>query len=505
MDPTPRLALSGIAKRYGPTLANDGIDLAVMPGEIHALLGENGAGKSTLVKIIYGVVQPDAGTIAWEGRAVAIADPNAARALGIGMVFQHFSLFETLTVAENISLGLGAGESLAALSARIATTASRYGLAVDPARHVHHLSVGERQRVEILRCLLQQPRLLIMDEPTSVLTPQEAEALFVLLRRLAAEGCSVLYISHKLAEIQALCHRATVLRAGRVVGACDPRVTAPAAMAELMIGRALAAPARVDRPAPGAPALVANRLSLPQDDPFGTALVDVNLVLRGGEILGIAGVAGNGQKELLAALTGERRAAQDDAVLLNGWPCGRQGAAARRRRGLAAVPEERLGRGAVAELSLTENALLTGTDGAMAQGGFIRFGRLRRFARGVIDAFRVVAAGPEAPAASLSGGNMQKFIIGREVGHGPRVLIASHPTWGVDVGAAMAIHAALRDLAATGVGVLIVSEDLDELFSVCDRIAVLHAGHLSAPTNVAATSIDAVGLLMGGMGDAVAA
>jgi ABC-type uncharacterized transport system ATPase subunit len=233
---TPRLELRGITKRYATTLANDAVDLVVMPGEIHALLGENGAGKSTLVKMIYGVVKPDFGDILWQGDTVVIADPNAARKLGIGMVFQHFSLFETLTVAENIALGLGAEQDIKLLIVKITAVAARYGLAVDPHRHVHHLSVGERQRVEILRCLLQEPRLLIMDEPTSVLTPQEAEGLFRMLRRLADEGCSVLYISHKLDEIKALCHGATVLRGGRVSGHCDPRQETPQAMAELMIG-----------------------------------------------------------------------------------------------------------------------------------------------------------------------------------------------------------------------------------------------------------------------------
>ncbi len=498
----PRLALRGIGKRFGATVANDGIDLAVAPGEIHALLGENGAGKSTLVRIIYGVQQPDEGEIVWEGGAVVIEDPNAARALGIGMVFQHFSLFETLTVAENIALGLASRESIAALTGRILATAARYGLAVDPGRHVHHLSVGERQRVEILRCLLQEPKLLIMDEPTSVLTPQEVDGLFAMLRRLAAEGCSVLYISHKLAEIQALCDRATVLRAGRVVGRCDPRTTTPSQMAEMMIGRALGAPPPRPRIEPGAPQLVAEGLSLPAEDPFGTALRDVSFVVRGGEILGIAGVAGNGQKELLAALTGERLAPLAENVMLAGLPVGLKGAAARRRAGLAAVPEERLGRSAVAELSLTENALLTGTESAFAAHGFVRFPLLRRFARGVIDTFKVVAAGETATAGSLSGGNMQKFIIGREVGHAPKVLIAAHPTWGVDVGAAQVIHEALRDLAAGGVGVLIISEDLDEILSLCDRIAVLHGGVLSPPQAVGAVTIDEIGLLMGGMAHA---
>ncbi len=498
-----RLALGGLTRRYGAVLANDGIDLIVREGEIHALLGENGAGKSTLVKIIYGLVQPDAGTIAWEGREISIPDPNAARSLGIGMVFQHFSLFETLTVAENIALGLRTPESIPALSARIAATAARYGLAVEPGRHVHHLAAGERQRVEILRCLLQQPRLLIMDEPTSVLTPQEAEGLFAMLRRLAAEGCSILYIGHKLDEIRALCDRATVLRAGRVVAACDPRAATAAELAALMVGREVAPPDRPARAA-GATLLELRGLSRAPDDPFGTALDGIDLALRAGEIVGIAGVAGNGQSELLAAITGEQPVASG-MVRLAGQACGRLGVAARRRLGLAAVPEERLGRGAVAELTLAENGLLTGSGGGLAPRGVIDPGALRRFAARIIARFGVAAAGTEARAGGLSGGNMQKFIIGREIGHAPRVLVAAHPSWGVDVGATVAIHQALLDLASGGAGVLVVSEDLEELFVLCDRIAVLHRGRLSPPVPVAQTSVAAIGGLMGGLPDAMAA
>jgi simple sugar transport system ATP-binding protein len=495
----PRLELRGICKTYGTTRANVDIDLVVQPGQIHALLGENGAGKSTLVKIIYGLVKPDAGAILWEGRTVSIADPNAARAMGIGMVFQHFSLFEALTVAENIALGLGNRADPRALAPRIRATAQRYGLAVDPHRHVHHLSVGERQRVEIVRCLLAEPRLFILDEPTSVLTPQEVEGLFAMLRRLAADGCSVLYISHKLEEIKALCGAATVLRGGRLSGHCDPRIETPTAMAELMIGSTLPACGRVAAARPGAVCLQVNGLTLPPDEPFGTHLHDISLDLRAGEIVGIAGVAGNGQKELLAALSGERLARRDDAVVIGGVQCGQMGAASRRKRGLAFVPEERLGRGAVAEMSLADNALLTGGASALVEQGFIRFGRLRDFARRIIDEFRVKAAGIDAPASSLSGGNMQKFIIGREIGANPRVLLAAHPTWGVDIGAALAIRQQVIALSDNGVGVLIVSEDLSELFEICDRIAVLSEGRLSPPRDARATTIDEVGLLMGGM------
>ena len=355
-----------------------------------------------------------------------------------------------------------------------------------------------------MRCLLQAPLLLILDEPTSVLTPHEVAGLFAMLRRLAGDGCSVLYISHKLEEIRSLCDRATVLRAGRVVGTCDPRAASAGEMAEMMIGRALAAPVRAARGAPGEPVLVVDRLALPAEDPFGTDLRDVSLSVRAGEIVGIAGVAGNGQRELLAAISGERRAGRANAVVIAGRAAGRLGVAGRRRLGLASVPEERLGRGAVGAFTLAENALLTGTRGALGRGGLVRRGRLRRFAEGVIDTFAVVAAGTEAVASSLSGGNLQKFIVGRELGGAPLVLLAAHPTWGVDVGAGQAIHAALRELAARGAGVLIVSEDLEELFAICDRIGVLQAGRLSDPRAVGDTGMAAVGLLMGG-GDAAAA
>lgn len=496
--PPPRLRLTGIVKRYAATLANDRVSLTVGPGEIHALLGENGAGKSTLVKIIYGVARPDEGQIEWEGRTVSIPDPNFARSLGVGMVFQHFSLFESLTVAENIALGLGATEGIAELTLRIAEIGRRYGLAVEPGRHVHHLSVGERQRVEIVRCLLQSPRLLIMDEPTSVLTPQEAQGLFDVLRRLAAEGCSVLYISHKLEEIKALCEAATVLRGGRVVGHCDPRVASEQQMAEMMIGGALPVAHRSAPLHEGQPCLQVAGLTLAADEPFGTTLRDIALQLRDGQILGVAGVAGNGQKELLAALAGERLAPRADSVLVCGTPAGQLGPTARRRLGLSFIPEERLGRGAVAEFPLSENGLLTAYPHGFVRAGMVRTAMVRKYAADIIQRFAVKASGIDARGSSLSGGNMQKFIVGREIGTNPRVLLAAHPTWGVDIGAAIAIRQALMDLAAAGSGVLVVSEDLAELFEICDFIAVLSGGRLSPPKPTRATTVEEVGLLMGG-------
>jgi simple sugar transport system ATP-binding protein len=496
----PVLQVRGLSKRFGAVVANAGVDLTILRGEIHALLGENGAGKSTLVKAIYGVVAPDAGSIAWEGSEVTIPDPNAARRLGIGMVFQHFSQFETLTVAENIALGLGGVERPAALAPRIRETAARYGLAVDPERHVFHLSVGERQRVEILRCLMQAPKLLILDEPTSVLTPQEAQALCAVLRRLAAGGCAILYIGHKLEEIRALCHTATVLRAGRVAGSCDPRRVTPMELATLMVGSE-PVEARRRAHAPGDVILGVGDLTLEPDDPHGMRLTDIRFELRAGEILGIAGVAGNGQKELLAALSGERRSAPG-AIRLGGKPIGGLGPVARRREGLGFIPEERLGRGAVGELSLAENGILTHLSAPVVGFGLVRPSAARALARRLIERFAVRAAGVGAPAASLSGGNMQKFIVGRELDARPLVLVAAHPTWGVDVGATVAIRQALLDLAQAGAGIVVVSEDLSELFEIADRIAVLSSGRLGEAVAVSQLTLEAVGLRMAGQGEA---
>jgi simple sugar transport system ATP-binding protein len=493
----PRLLLRGITKRYPSVIANRDVSLTVLPGEIHAVLGENGAGKSTLMKIIYGVVKPDGGTIAWEGRPVTIANPARARRLGIGMVFQHFSLFETLTVAENIALALEPDRAGPGLSARIRDVSAKYGLPLDPERHVHTMSVGERQRVEIVRCLLQDPKLLIMDEPTSVLTPQAVEKLFETLRRLAAEGCSILYISHKLDEIRALCHKATVLRAGRVTGDCDPRRESSSSLARMMIGGDLPHPRHREAQA-GDAALVVTDLDLPADDPFGTTLTHVNLTVRAGEIVGIAGVSGNGQQELLAALSGERPVPDAATIRIAGKAVGRLDAGARRALRFAFVPEDRLGRGAVPEMSLADNALLTAYREGLVAHGFIRADAVREFAEATISAYGVKASGPYAAARSLSGGNLQKFIVGREIRQRPRVMVAAQPTWGVDVGAAAQIRQALLDLRDAGVAILVVSEELDELFEICDRLAVIAQGRLSEVKSVRDTNAEDIGMLMSG-------
>lgn len=496
-----RLVLRGITKTFPGVVANDDVSIALMPGEIHALLGENGAGKSTLVKIVNGALRADSGAMVWDGEEVVVGSPAQARRLGIGMVYQHFSLFDSLTVAENVALGLDEKVPMRDLARRIREVSERYGLTLDPDRHVHTLSVGERQRVEIVRCVLGTPRLLVMDEPTSVLTPQEAGRLFETLRRIAAEGCTILYISHKLEEIRALCEQATVLRGGRVVATCDPRTETARSLAEMMIGGALAPPAR--RPAGvGAERLAVRGLSLPPLHPFGMSIRNVGFSVRAGEILGIAGVAGNGQPELLAALSGEALAPEAGAILLDGKPVGRSGPRERRALGMCVVPEERLDQGAVPEMSLAENGFLSGHDRArLLRGSLLDLGRIRGFAARIVADYSVIASGPAARARSLSGGNLQKFIVGREILQEPEVLIAAHPTWGIDAGAAAAVQQALIDLARRGAAVLVVSQDLDELFAISDRLAAICEGRLSAVRPTAETTVEQAGLLMGGMFD----
>ncbi|WP_102960270.1 ABC transporter ATP-binding protein [Mangrovicella endophytica] len=496
----PRLELQGITKRFPGVTANESVSFSVAPGEIHALLGENGAGKSTLVKIIYGVQRADEGTILWDGAPVSIGSPREARALGIGMVFQHFSLFEAMTVLENIALGMDNPPPRRELEAKVRQVLDTYHLALDPHRDVHTLSVGERQRIEIVRALLQRPKLLIMDEPTSVLTPQEVEQLFETLRQLAREGCSILYISHKLHEIKALCESATILRAGKVVETCDPREHSTRAMAEMMIGGSLKDVKRKSGGEFGPVRLAVDGLSAPGEPPFGTSLKEISFEVRAGEILGIAGVAGNGQNELLSVLSGERHHGVTGSIAIDGVPSLALGVSARRSRGLAAVPEERNGHAAVPGMSLTDNAVLSARRRKkLTVGGLIRLGAARDFARSVISGFSVKATGPAAFAGSLSGGNLQKYIMGREIMQTPAVLVVSQPTWGVDAGAAAFIRQAMVDLAAAGGAILVVSQDLDELLELSDRIAVINEGRLSRSLPVGSVSVEEIGLLMGGV------
>ncbi|MEW6643119.1 MAG: ABC transporter ATP-binding protein [Pseudomonadota bacterium] len=496
---TPLLQAVGISKRYGDFLANDSIDLDVWPGQIHALLGENGAGKSTLVKVIYGLIQPSAGELRWCGRPIELAGPAAARALGIGMVFQHFSLFENLTVAENVALGLSGGESFRQISTRLAEVSRTYGLPLDPNREVWQLSVGERQRIEIVRLLMQNPRFLILDEPTAVLTPQEADQLFVVLERLKAEGRAVLYISHKLDEVKRLCDTATILRAGKKVATCDPRAETAGSLARMMVGTEI----RDVRAAAGRPVtvprLVVNDLSAAPEEAHGVRLTHISVELKGGEILGIAGVAGNGQDELFAILSGERRLPDPATVVIDGQAAGHLSITQRRKLGAAFVPEERLGHGTAPRMRLSENALLTGhATGGMVQRGFINTAATLLTVDRATDTFDVRKAKRDPEAASLSGGNLQKFIVGREILRDPGVLVVSQPTWGVDAGAAAVIRQALLDLAGRGAAVMVISQDLDELLEISDRIAVMFHGRLSEQLAADATDRETIGLLMGG-------
>ena len=495
----PRLQLAHITKRYPAVVANSDVSLAVQPGETHAVLGENGAGKSTLMKIIYGSVKPDEGQVLWNGQTVQIRNPQEARALGISMVFQHFSLFDTLTVAENVWLGVDKSLSLAQVTRSITAKAAEYGLDIDPARHVHTLSVGEMQRVEIIRALLTQPQLLILDEPTSVLTPQAVERLFVVLKKLSSEGCSILYISHKLHEIRELCSACTVLRGGKVTGVCNPQQETNASLSRMMIGAEPPALEHHERQ-PGDVVLRVNDLHLPREDQFGVDLDGITLEVRAGEVVGIAGVSGNGQQELLYALSGEDTRAAASAIQVLGQDVGRFGPAHRRNLGVHFVPEDRLGRGAVPTLGLAHNLMLTRTE-AIRRSGWIDLKVLQRQAQGIIDRFNVKAGGPNAAARSLSGGNLQKFIVGREIDANPKLLIVSQPTWGVDVGASAQIRGEILALRDAGCAVLVVSEELEELFEICDRLHVIAKGRLSPSIARARATVTLIGEWMSGLFD----
>src|SRR6202030_2036395 len=496
---TPLLQTVGLTKRYGNFLANDKVDIDIWPGQIHALLGENGAGKSTLVKTIYGLIQPNDGEMRWRGEKMTLTGPSEARARGIGMVFQHFSLFDNLTVAENVALGLDGKESFKDMSARLEEVSHVYGLPLDPRRQVWQLSVGERQRIEIVRALMQNPKFLILDEPTAVLTPQEADQLFIVLDRLKAEGRAILYISHKLEEVKRLCDTATILRGGRKFSTCNPQMETAASLARMMVGADIKQVKATAGRKITVPRLVVNDLSMEPDDPHGVRLAHISLELKGGEILGIAGVAGNGQDELFAALSGERQSQDPGTVVIDGHAAGHLSITQRRKLGAAFVPEERLGHGTAPRMKLSENALLTGH----AASGMVKHGFIDKTATlAVVDrtttAFDVRKAKRDPEAASLSGGNLQKFIVGREILREPGVLVASQPTWGVDAGAAATIRQALIDLASRGAAVLVISQDLDELFEIADRIAVIFRGRLSDPLDVRQVDRDAIGLRMGG-------
>ena len=450
--------------------------------------------------MIYGILKPDAGEIRFNGKSVNIKSPAHARELGVAMVFQHFSLFDSLTVVENISLGMDHNSDLKALADQISDVSKRYGLPLDPHRHVYTLSVGERQRIEIIRCLLQEPKLLIMDEPTSVLTHQEVDKLFITLRRLGDEGLAILYISHKLDEIKALCHDATILRLGKKVATVSVDDESTGSLAAMMMGEELKAFKHPEKTSLGEVRLKAKDLNVTASDPLGISLRNNNLEVRAGEVVGIAGVAGNGQDELLTALNGEHLCNTPESIIIEGNPVGNLGPNKRRLLGLASVPEKRLGHGAMPDMSLIDNAFLTAYERlGFISNGLIDYAKTRTFAREIIKDFSVKTPRANVPAASLSGGNLQKFIIGRELKQNPDILIVSQPTWGVDAGAAQTIREAIREMAAKGAAVLVISQDLDELMEISDRIGAICGGVLSTFYPVEQITIEKIGLLMAGV------
>jgi len=493
----PLLSLRDITKRFPAIVANDSINLNVESGSIHAILGENGAGKSTLMKLVYGLITPDSGHIKWRGEHVHLRNAAAARKLGIGMVFQHFSLFETMSVVENISLTIPGTRS--SLSERINEIGERYKLVVNPEASVHSLSVGERQRVEIIRCLMQELQLLILDEPTSVLPPQHISSLFDALRKLRDSGVAILFISHKLEEIRQLCDRATILRAGKVASTVDPTQTSTTELATLMIGQSVpTVTARTKQAGSTDPLLEVNSVTSQSLDPFGTNLKNINLQVHPGEIVGIAGVSGNGQQELSRLISGERVDPKlaSNVIRMMGNNVAHQHAAARRSLGFSFVPEERLGRGAVPSLALSKNTLLTANSHGLLRKGFLRSQRVREYTDQCITDFDVRCGGSEATASSLSGGNLQKFIVGRELMLQPKLLFVAQPTWGVDIGASTAIRQRLIDLRDDGIAILIISEEIEELFEITDRLYVMNRGELSTSLTTANVTPNDIGEYM---------
>ena len=495
--------MRGITKQFPGVVANDGVDFEAAPGEVHALLGENGAGKSTLSNILTGLYRPDAGEISLHGERVEFHSPRDALDAGVSMVHQHFRLVERFSVAENVILGDHRREGRAfrlrrrATERRVGELGERYRVAVDPRANVWQLSVGEQQRVEILKALYLDARILILDEPTAVLTPQEAEVLFGTLRELAADGRTIVFISHKLHEVKAVSDRVTVLRGGRNVATVDAAEATPRSLAELMVGRGLGEGVRAEPREPGEDVLALEDVWA-DGDRGGAAVRGVSLSVRAGEIVAVAGVAGNGQRELAETIAGIRPATKGTVHVAGKTPRSGDPRAAI-TAGVAYVPEDRLGTGLAPSVSIASNlALKSYRKPPASSGPLLRLGRIREHAVELIKRYRIAAPGPQAPVRLLSGGNLQKVVLAREFSGGPKVLVAASPTRGLDVGAIESVHTYLHEAAANGVGVLLLSEDLDEILTLADRIAVVYEGRIVGETPRAQANVEEIGLQMAG-------
>jgi ABC-type uncharacterized transport system ATPase subunit len=496
-----QVEMRGIVKRFPGVLANDHVNFDVHAGEVHALLGENGAGKTTLMRVLYGLYQQDEGTISIDGQSVTIRSPSDAIRRGIGMIHQHFMLVPTLSVAANVALGLPSSRGplldLDRVSGRIRQLSEAYGLRVDPEALVWQLAVGEQQRVEILKTLYRGADLLILDEPTAVLTPQEVDELFVTLRRMAQEGHSLIFISHKLHEVMSISDRVTVLRHGRVVDTLNTADTNRRELARLMVGREVLLCVEQAPVELGLVRLKLENLSVMGDKGI-LAVRGVNLEVHAGEILGIAGVSGNGQRELAEAIGGLRESEQGriliDGVDVTGWNPDKL-----IRQGLSHIPEERLREGAIKEFSVEENLMLEDhVERPFSRGIFLNSAEIAEHCDQLIEDFAIKTPSRQTPLANLSGGNIQKLILARELSRKPAVLIAAQPTRGVDIGSTEYIHQVLLEQRAEGTATLLISEDLDEVRNLSDRIAVIYEGEIMGVVKRDQATVEQLGLMMAG-------
>ena len=495
------LKIDNISKSFPRVKANKSVTFNIKRNTVHALLGENGAGKSTFVKILYGLLKPDEGKIFFNDNVLNVQSPSEARQKKIGMVFQHFSLFDSLTVRENLILGIDTNMSFSNLQKKVNEISDKYQLPLDLDAPINTLSAGQKQRVEIVRILLQDPELLIMDEPTSVLTPQEVESLFKTLNTLLKEGRTILYITHKLEEVINLCDEVTILRDGSVIESSKLENETAESLATKMLGKKLSEIKTDYSHISNLISLKAENLSLNFNDPFFTDLKNISFSVKEGEIFGIAGVAGNGQSELMSLLTGEGIRGVTGSLIYNSIDIKNFNPKKRRDMSIAFVPENRLGHSAVPELTLSENILISQfPNNNFTNNGIINHSNIDTQAKKVIDQFNVVTPGIDAKASSLSGGNLQKFVIGREILTKPKLLIISHPTWGIDAGAEHAIRKSLIELAKNGTSIIVISQDLDELFEISHSISVIFNGQLSKSYETKNISVSEIGLLMGGKG-----